>query len=70
MALGIDVQLGKLTESVGRIETLAKTADEAAKEAAKVAREANTRSSTTNTSAKKANNGLQLLYTKNLTLKH
>ena len=69
MALGIDVQLGKLTESVGRIETLAKTADAATKEAARVAKEANGRSSAANTTAEKANDGLKLLYTKNSTLK-
>ena len=68
VALGVGVQLGKLTESVGRIETLAKTADAATKEAARVAKEANARSSATNTSAEKANNELMLLYTKNLTL--
>ena len=69
VALGVGVQLGKLTESVGRIETLTKTADGAAKEAARVAKEANGCSSAANTTAKKANNGLKLLYTKNLTLK-
>ena len=69
MASGISVQLGKLTESVGFIENLAKTVDAAAKEAAKVAKEANQRSSVANTFANKATDGLKTLYTKNLTLK-
>jgi hypothetical protein len=62
VALGVGVQLGKLTESVSRIENLAKTADLAAKDAAKVAKEANTCSSAANTSAEKAKDNLKTLY--------
>ena len=69
VASGVGVQLGKLTESIGRVDTLAKTADAAAKEAARVVKEANGRSSAANTTAEKANDGLKLLYTKNSTLK-
>ncbi len=69
VASSIGVQLGKLTELVGRIENLAKTADAAANEAAKVAKEANQHSSAANTSADKATDGLKMLYTKNSTLK-
>ena len=70
MALGVGVQLQKLTESVSsRIKNLAKTADLAAKDAAKVAKEVNTCSSAANTSAKKAKDDLKTLYKKNLTLK-
>ncbi len=69
VALGVGVQLRKLTESVSKIENLAKTADLAAKVAAKVAKEANTCSSVANTSAEKAKDNLKTLYMKNSTLK-
>ncbi len=69
VALGVGVQLRKLTEFVSTIKNLAKMADLAAKDAAKVAKEANTCSSVANTSAKKAKDNLKTLYTKNLTLK-
>ena len=70
VALGIGVQLEKLTTAVDRIESLAKMADTAAKDAARVSKKANARAATANLTAKKASEGLKMLYTKNSTLKH